>query len=124
MKIYLGIKFYADNSNRDVIEQISSHLNKLGHEVFCITQNLEKWGEKTFSSAELMQKTFEVIDNSDVALIEFSEKGVGLGIEAGYAFSKGIPIHIIARNGSDISNTMNGIATKISFYEKYSEIDI
>lgn len=124
MKIYLGIKFYSDNSNKKTIEEICTHLGQLGHEVFCITKDLENWGKETFSAQELMQKTFEVIDNSDVVLIEFSEKGVGLGIEAGYAFSKEIPVHVIAKKGSDISNTMSGIATKISFYDNLSEINI
>lgn len=124
MKIYLGIKFHADNSNRGVIEEICTHLNELGHEVSCITKDLEKWGETTFSPRELMEKTFEIIDHCDIVLIEFSEKGVGLGIEAGYAFSKGIPVHIVAKNGSDISNTISGIAAKINFYERFSEIEI
>ncbi|MCB0411926.1 MAG: hypothetical protein KDD22_05330 [Bdellovibrionales bacterium] len=85
---------------------------------------MEKWGKVSFSPNELMQKTFAQIDQSDIALIEFSEKGVGLGIEAGYAFSKGIPVHVIAKAGTDISSTMRGIATKIVHYENFSEIDL
>jgi nucleoside 2-deoxyribosyltransferase len=69
-----------------------------------------------------MKLTFELINKSDFLIIEFSDKGVGLGIEAGYAYAKGIPIIVIAKKGSDISNTLKGIAKKIIFYEDPEEL--
>jgi hypothetical protein len=57
-------------------------------------------------------------------VIELSEKGVGLGIEAGYAFAKGIPIITIARTGSDISETLRGISQDIFFYESYTQLGV
>jgi len=70
----------------------------------------------------LMQKSFHEIDKSDVIIVELSEKGVGLGIEAGYAYAKGIPIITIARSGSDISQTLRGISQDIFFYESYTQL--
>ncbi len=124
MKIYLGIKFYDDNSNKVIVDGISSRLEELGHSVFCVARDLEKWGEKSFTPKELMQNTFEEIDKSDAVVIEFSEKGVGLGIESGYAYGKNIPIYVVANNGSSISSTMKGIAHDIFFYKQFSEINI
>lgn len=63
-----------------------------------------------------MQKTFDIIDSSDLILIEFSEKGTGLGIEAGYGYSRKKPILVIAQEGSDISATLQGITDPILFY--------
>jgi len=34
-----------------------------------------------------MRVTFAEIDRSDLAILEMSEKGVGLGIEAGYVIA-------------------------------------
>lgn len=69
-----------------------------------------------------MTLTFREIEKSDFLLIELSEKGVGLGIEVGYAYAKGAPIIIIAKTGSDISTTMQGVAKKVIFYDNIEEL--
>ncbi|MBS4535709.1 hypothetical protein GOQ29_08785 [Clostridium sp. D2Q-14] len=48
--------------------------------------------------------------------------GVGLGIEAGYASSREIPIITIAKEGSDISETLKGISKEIIFYKEPNEL--
>ena len=116
MKAYLAIKFKEDNSNREIIESISNVLGGLGIEVISMARDYEKWGELVFTPSELMEKTFKEIDLSDLLIIEFSEKGVGLGIEAGYAYAKQKPIIVIAKEGSDISSTLKGIAKDVIFY--------
>ena len=115
-KAYLAIKFYKDCRNRKLIEQIVESLYKIGFESLAMIRDFEKWGEIKFSPKKLMNLTFEQIDKSDLILVEFSEKGIGLGIEAGYAYAKNIPIIVIAKKGSDISTTMQGVAKKTIFY--------
>ncbi len=122
MKAYLAIKFYADGQNRDVIEGITAVLAQQGIETICVVRDLEKWGKIHYSPDVLMQKSFHEIDHSDMVIVELSEKGVGLGIEAGYAYAKGIPIITIARIGSDISETLRGISQDIFFYESYTQL--
>ena len=58
----------------------------------------------------------------DCNIIEFSEKGVGLGINAGYCYAIGKPIFIIAKTGSDISTTISNLATKIIFYDQPKDL--
>ena len=48
---------------------------------------------------------------------------MGLGIEAGYAYAKQIPIVVIARKGSDISATLRGIAQKLFLYNEFGELN-
>ena len=122
MKAYLAIKFYEDGRNRDQIEGITAVLSQQNIDTVCVIRDLEKWGQVKFSADVLMQKSFHEIDQSDMIIVELSEKGVGLGIEAGYAFAKGIPIITIARTGSDISETLRGISHKIFFYESYDQL--
>ena len=62
-----------------------------------------------------MTETFKIIDSCDVVIIDLSEKGVGLGIEAGYAYSKGIPIITIAKD-NEISTTLMGISNSHYVY--------
>ena len=122
MKAYISIKYRADNSNKDCIENISSALEQNGFETVCIARDIEKWGGVQLSPHELMQRTFTEIDSSHLIVVDLTEKGVGLGIEAGYAYAKQIPIAVIARKGSDISTTLQGISQKLFLYEKCEDL--
>ena len=122
MKAYIAIKYHADHSNRERIEGISAALERQGLETVCITRDLEKWGAVQFDSGTLMQRTFDEIDTSNVVIVDLTEKGVGVGIEAGYAFAKHIPVVTIARKGSDISETLRGISQEILLYDQYDDL--
>ena len=122
MKAYIAIKYHADHSNRERIEGISAALERQGLETVCITRDIEKWGEVQFDSGTLMQRTFDEIDTSNVVIVDLTEKGVGVGIEAGYAFAKHIPVVTIARKGSDISETLRGISQEILLYDQYDDL--
>ncbi|SHN88447.1 hypothetical protein SAMN02745215_05339 [Desulfitobacterium chlororespirans DSM 11544] len=69
-----------------------------------------------------MEATFKEIDSSNVVVIDITEKGVGLGIESGYAYAKGIPVYIVAKKGSEMSNTMLGISKKVFIYEELEDM--
>jgi nucleoside 2-deoxyribosyltransferase len=122
MKIFFVIKFHEDLSNKKEIEEICESLRLAGAEIIVTARDYEKWGGVVLNSAELMRLAFKTTDESDLLLVEFSEKGVGLGIEAGYAYAKGIPIVVIAKKGSDISKTMEGVAKEVIFYEKAEDV--
>ena len=122
MKAYIAIKYYANLENKELIEKISNALKINKIKSCCIIRDIEKWGRKTFSVEELMNMSFKEIEKSDFIIVDLSEKGVGLGIEAGYAYAKGVPIITIAKQGSDISNTLKGISKEIYFYEESSDL--
>ncbi len=122
MKAYLAIK-YQENKNKKLIEDVSRVVEQAGYQTTVMFRDYEKWGKKRFTSQELMELSFKLIQESDCLIIEFSEKGVGLGIEAGYAYAKKIPIIVVAKEGSDISATLQGIAKKIIFYKNIEELE-
>ena len=122
MKAYISIKYRAGNSNKECIDKISAALERNGFETVCIARDIEKWGEIELSPHELMQRAFAEIDLSDLLVVDLTEKGVGLGIEAGYAYAKQIPIVVIARKCSDISTTLQGIARKLFLYDEFEEL--
>lgn len=124
MKAYLAIKFKEDGGNRELIERLSKRFEQGGVQTVVFFRDYENWGEKHFEPKELMRLAHEATNACDAVLIEFSEKGVGLGIEAGYASAKGKPIHVIAKTGSEISDTLRGIATSITFYNTPETLDI
>ena len=122
MKAYLGIKYHADNRNQEVIEEISEVLARCGIATSCVARDLEKWGRVRFEARDLMQQAFAMIDECDFVVIELSEKGVGLGIEAGYAYAKGIPVMTVAKRGSGVSETLRGVSSHIVLYEEVSDL--
>lgn len=123
MKAYLGIKYHADKRNRALIEEISEMLARCGITTSCVARDLEEWGAVRFEARDLMQQTFAMIDDCDLVIIELSEKGVGLGIEAGYAYAKGIPVVTIAKRGSDISETLRGVSSHVFLYGEVSDLE-
>lgn len=123
-RAYIGIKFYEDNRNKNEILALSDWLNRVGYDTICIARDVEKWATVDLTPQELMQISFAEIDRSDLVVIEMSVKGVGLGIEAGYAYAKGKPVIVLIREGHDLSATMAGIATKIITYQHESHLPL
>ena len=123
-RAYFGIKYHEDNRNRDEIESLSAALLNNGIETICIVRDIEKWGDVQLSSKELMKTTFDEIDNSDFVILEMTEKGVGLGIEAGYAIAKGKPVIVLTKEIQNLSSTMQGIANVVIQYSQPEEIDL
>jgi 2'-deoxynucleoside 5'-phosphate N-hydrolase len=122
MKAYLGIKFHPDDRNRETIELLSQTLASCGFETLCVRRDLERWGAVAMSPQQLMTSTFEAIRACHLAVIDLTEKGVGLGIEAGYAYAQMIPVITVAREGSDISDTLRGISQGIFFYRAPADL--
>lgn len=123
MKVYLAIKYHSDHANKDFIIELANKLENVGIDSIVAVKDLEQWGELHFSPQQLMNLSFKQIDLCDALILEFSEKGVGLGIEAGYSYAQKIPIYVVAKQGSDISTTIQGIATSIYLYDQLSELD-
>ncbi|MGY0218414.1 nucleoside 2-deoxyribosyltransferase [Endozoicomonadaceae bacterium StTr2] len=121
--VYFGIKYHPDNSNRDVIEAFEKCFSKHGYESYCVARDLEQWGAASFSAQDIMQDTFAKIDASDLVVVDVTEKGIGLGIEAGYAKAKGKALIIVARDSVEVSTTIKGIADQIIFFNNISEIE-
>ena len=123
MRVYIALKYYPDYRNGDIVDRISAAFERMGHETVCIARDVEEKGKVELEPAELMRITFRKIDVCDLVVIDFSEKGTGLGIEAGYAYAKGIPVITVAREGAEISDTLRGISRDIFFYSSMEDIE-
>lgn len=123
MRFFMGIKYNKDGENRAVMEDLMARLNRAGHYVDSISTNsIEGPPLSEEATAKLMQSSFNKIDNSDALIIEFSRRGVGLGIEAGYAYAVGKPVYIIAESNSHIPKTMRSIASEILYYDNVEDL--
>lgn len=109
-RVFLSIKYYEDNRNRRFIEEFSEVLQQKSIEVICVVRDLENWGEMALSPKELMSATFKLIRSCEYLVVDLNEKGIGLGIEVGYAAASQIPILAIAPANTIISTTLQGVA--------------
>ena len=120
---FMSLKFYDGDVTKSKVDTLTQALKNAGIENFVMIRDVEKYGEVEVSSKSLMAEyAFPEMEKCDMLIVEFSEKGVGLGVGAGYAFAKNIPIYIIAKTGSDISSTIGGLAKEIIFYDKPEDI--
>ena len=122
MKVFLSIKYHDDHSNRARIEMIALALHAHGFETMCIARDVERWGQLKFDARELMRRTFAAIDACDLVVVDLTEKGLGVGIEAGYARARSIPVVTIAQKGSAISETLRGISQQIFLYDNLDDL--
>lgn len=114
--IYLALQFHADDRNRDLVARISDTFEACGVATVRVARDFEHWGETRFQPEELMRVSLDAIDRSSAVVVEFSEKGVGRGIEAGYATAHGIPVFVIHQPEAEVSVTVHGVAPHVFQY--------
>lgn len=121
---FMSLKFHDGDEDKEKVEKLTKALSEAGIKNVVMARDVEKWGQAEIpEDKQLMPDfAFPAMEKCDMLICEFSEKGVGLGIGAAYAFAKNKPVYIIAKKGSDISTTISNIATKVIFYEHESEI--
>ena len=121
---FFALKFHDGDEDRQKVEEIEAALNKAGIEITLMARDVEKWGNADIPTGKTLMKdyAFPAMLQCDCNIIEFSEKGVGLGMNGGFCYAKGKPIYVIAKTNSDISTTMANIATEIIFYDKPEDL--
>lgn len=121
---FFALKFHDGDEDREKVSAIEKALNKAGIEITLMARDVEKWGNAVIPEGKALMRdyAFPAMMKCDCNIIEFSEKGVGLGMNGGFCYAVGKPIYVIAKTNSDISTTMANIATEIIFYEKPEDL--
>lgn len=124
INVFMSLKFHDGEEDKIKIDKLTEALLKAGIKNTVMARDVEKYGEATLPKGKklMIDYAFPAMKASDMIIIEFSEKGVGLGIGAGYCYANNVPIYVIAKTGSDISLTMENLATKVIFYNDYNDI--
>lgn len=118
-KGYLAISY----SNRSLFDKEIEGLKKVFKK-----NNLEllvfvdKYNFKAHQEKKMMETAFNEIDNAVLLVAELTTKSIGVGIEIGYAFAKGIPIIYLRKKNAEYSTTASGSSTYIVEYE--NEFDL
>ncbi len=107
MKAYIAVSFSKRKSVDKEINAIVEVLNewKISAFVFVDHYQFDKSQER-----QMMQQAMADIDNCDLLLAETSDKGIGIGIEVGYAKAKGKTIIYLRQKDTAHSTTVSGIS--------------
>ena len=114
--VYLALKFHQDHRNRYLVDRIARAFEVWGVETVCFARDFEHWGDTAYRPDQLMKAALGAIDDCSAVVVEFSEKGVGIGIEAGYATARGIPVFVIHPPDVAVSATLQGVAREVIPY--------
>ena len=123
-KAFMSLKFHDGEEDKKKIDELTEALLRAGIENVVMARDVEKYGKAELpkGAKSMIDYAFPAMKECDMLIVEFSEKGVGLGIGAGYAYAIGLPIYVIAKNGRDVSLTMNNLAEEVIFYDKPEEL--
>lgn len=123
-KAFMSLKFYNGEKSKKQVEDLTRVMNQAGIENVVMVRDVEKYGKAELPEGKklMLDYVFPAMKECDMLVVEFSEKGVGLGIGAGYAYAIGKPIYVIAKNGSDISLTMQNLAKRVIFYNETEDL--
>lgn len=121
MTAYISVS----HSNRKLVEKeldaIADTLEKFKIESFIFVDNYEF---SVTQERQMMQQAMTDIDNCDMLIAETTHKGIGIGIEVGYAKAKSKPVIYIRQKNSDHSTTVSGISDFQIVYEDATDLQM
>ncbi len=120
MHAYLSVKFEGDD-NQELIEQLCTAAERAGLTVACTNRDYDDYGRRE-SSEPLTAFMFEGIERADLVLLEVTDRGIGQGIEAGYAAANQVPVILLATSDADLSPTLRDLATEIIEYHGFEDL--
>ncbi|MBO9681861.1 MAG: nucleoside 2-deoxyribosyltransferase [Flavisolibacter sp.] len=107
MTAYISVSFRKKEVLSKELTAITDALNGFNIQAFVFVDNY------AFSPAQekqMMQQAMHDIDRCDLLIAETSDKGIGIGIEVGYAKAKNKPVIYVRHNTAEHSTTVLGIS--------------
>ena len=117
MKVYISISYNKRNELSEELNTIIDVLKRAAIEPFVFVDNFKF---NVDQEKEMMQQAMMSINECDLLIAETSDKGIGIGIEVGYAKAKGKPVIYIRNQNAEHSTTVSGIS---DFQIIYADIE-
>lgn len=105
IRAYISFSF---NRRLLIKNEISTIVNTLNENFISAIVFVDKYRFELSQEREMMQKAFEEIDNCDILIAETSEKGIGIGVEVGYAKGKSKTVIYLRQKDTEHSTTVAG----------------
>jgi len=113
MKAYISVSF---NKRKLVDKEITAIVDTLNEFKISSFVFVDNYKFDLTQERQMMQQAMADIDNCDILLAETSDKGIGIGIEAGYAKAKQKTVIYLRQKDKEHSTTVSGISDFQIFY--------
>lgn len=119
MKAYISISYQKRRSLNTAITAIMTVLEEHQIEslVFVDQHKFEPEQER-----EMMQAALASLEQCDILIAETSHKGIGIGIEAGYAKAKKKQVVYLRHKESEHSTTLSGVSDYSVIYKSADDL--
>lgn len=121
MKVYITAT-YKEGKNKTEIEQLCKIIKDSGFEDFCFIRDVENYKKVFNDPKELMNRARMEVLKCDVIFFDATERSTGRLIEVGMAFANGKKVIVIMKEGTEIKDTLKGVAYTIITYNKIEDI--
>ena len=121
MKAYLSISFGGRKEMEESVQIITNSLKTANIETWIF---VDQYLFKTNQEKKMMQQALADIDACDFLIAETSIKGIGIGIEVGYAKAKGKTVVYIRNKKAELSTTVSGISDYQIVYASANELRV
>ncbi|HLP35562.1 nucleoside 2-deoxyribosyltransferase [Lacibacter sp.] len=119
MKAYISISYQRRRSLNTAITAIMSVLEEHQVESFVFVDHY-KFEES--QEEEMMRSALEELEQCDLLIAETSHKGIGIGIEAGYAKAKNKPVVYLRHKEAEHSTTLSGASDHRVIYKNTDDL--
>ncbi len=119
MRAYISISYQRRRSLNTAITAIMSVLEEHQIEAFVFVDHYKF--EET-QEEEMMRSALTELAQCDLLIAETSHKGIGIGIEAGYAKAKNKPVVYLRHKEAEHSTTLSGVSDHRVIYKSTDDL--
>jgi 2'-deoxynucleoside 5'-phosphate N-hydrolase len=119
MKAYISISYQRRRSLNTAITAIMSVLEDHHIEPYVFVDHF-KFDES--QEEEMMRMALAELEKCDILIAETSHKGIGIGIEAGYAKAKNKPVIYLRHKEAEHSTTLSGLSDHRIIYRSAEDL--
>lgn len=121
MKAYIAVSYSKRKLVDKEIALIIETLNTFDISSFVFVDNYKF---DISQEKQMMLQAMTDIENCDILIAETSEKGIGIGIEVGFAKAKGKIVIYVRRQNAEHSTTVSGISDFQIVYSNSEDLKI
>lgn len=119
MRAYISVSFARRHFLEKELNAIADTLKYFGITPFVF---MDHYKFDPADEKQMMLRAISDLNNCDLLIAETSHKGIGIGIEAGYAKAKGKPVIYVRQRNAAHSTTVSGISDYQIVYSDVNDL--
>lgn len=119
MTAYISVSYSKRKLIDKELNAITDTLNKFKIVPFIFVDNYKF---DLTQERQMMEQAMRDIDNCSILIAETTDKGIGIGIEVGYAKAKNKPVIYVRQKNAEHSTTVSGISDFQIIYEDNNDL--